>query len=84
MAQIAADELEVPPEAIEVMHTDTDLLPDGVGSWASRSTVVGGSAVMLAAKATAEKALRVAADLLEASVSRSAPGIFSSGGRGLP
>src|SRR3712207_7912069 len=37
-----------------------------VGSWASRSTVVGGSAVMLAAKATAEKALRVAAEMLEA------------------
>ncbi len=50
-----------------MVHTDTDLLPDGVGSWASRSTVVGGSAVMLAAKATAEKALRVAAEMLEAS-----------------
>ena len=68
LAQIAAEELEVPPEEIEVVHTDTDLLPDGVGSWASRSTVVGGSAVMLAAKATAEKALRVAAEMLEASV----------------
>ena len=67
LAQIAADQLSVPPEEIEVVHTDTDLLPDGVGSWASRSTVVGGSAVMLAAKATAEKALRVAAELLEAS-----------------
>ncbi|MDP9484585.1 MAG: xanthine dehydrogenase family protein molybdopterin-binding subunit [Actinomycetota bacterium] len=68
MAQIAADQLCVPPEAIEVVHTDTDLLPDGVGSWASRSTVVGGSAMMLAAKATAEKALRIAADMLEVSV----------------
>ena len=68
LAQIAAEELDVPPEEIEVVHTDTDLLPDGVGSWASRSTVVGGSAVMLAAKATAEKALRVAAEMLEASV----------------
>jgi carbon-monoxide dehydrogenase large subunit/6-hydroxypseudooxynicotine dehydrogenase subunit gamma len=68
MAQIAAEELDVPPEAMEVVHTDSDLLPDGVGSWASRSTVVGGSAVMLAAKATAEKALRVAADLLEAPI----------------
>jgi carbon-monoxide dehydrogenase large subunit len=67
LAQIAADQLSVPPEEIEVIHTDTDLLPDGVGSWASRSTVVGGSAVMLAAKATAEKALRVAAEMLEAS-----------------
>jgi aerobic carbon-monoxide dehydrogenase large subunit len=68
LAQIAADQLEVPPEEIEVVHTDTDLLPDGVGSWASRSTVVGGSSVMLAAKATAEKALRVAAEMLKASV----------------
>jgi carbon-monoxide dehydrogenase large subunit len=68
LAQIAADQLEVSPQEIEVVHTDTDLLPDGVGSWASRSTVVGGSAVMLAAKATAEKALRVATELLEASV----------------
>jgi aerobic carbon-monoxide dehydrogenase large subunit len=67
LAQIAADQLSVSPEEIEVVHTDTDLLPDGVGSWASRSTVVGGSAVMLAAKATAEKALRVAAEMLEAS-----------------
>ena len=66
LAQIAADQLTVPPEEIEVIHTDTDLLPDGVGSWASRSTVVGGSAVMLAAQATAEKALRVAAEMLEA------------------
>src|ERR671921_365364 len=66
LAQIAADQLEVPSEEIEVVHTDTDLLPDGVGSWASRSTVVGGSAVMIAAKATAEKALRVAAGMLEA------------------
>ena len=66
LAQIAADQLSVSPEEIEVVHTDTDLLPDGVGSWASRSTVVGGSAVMLAAKATAEKALRVAAEMLEA------------------
>ncbi|HZC19704.1 MAG TPA: molybdopterin cofactor-binding domain-containing protein, partial [Rubrobacteraceae bacterium] len=68
MAQIAADQLCVPLEVIEVVHTETDLLPDGVGSWTSRSTVVGGSAVMLAAKATAEKALRVAADILEASI----------------
>jgi CO/xanthine dehydrogenase Mo-binding subunit len=67
LAQIAADQLSIPPEEIEVVHTDTDLMPDGVGSWASRSTVVGGNAVMLAARATAEKALRVAAEMLEAS-----------------
>jgi carbon-monoxide dehydrogenase large subunit/6-hydroxypseudooxynicotine dehydrogenase subunit gamma len=68
LAQIASDELQVEPRDIEVIHTDTDLLPDGVGSWASRSTVVGGSAVMYAAQATANKALRVASVELEASV----------------
>lgn len=67
LAQIAADELTIDPAEIEVVHTDTDLLPDGVGSWASRSTVVGGSAVMLAAKATADKALEVASEMLEVS-----------------
>ena len=34
------------PERIEVIHGDTDLIPDGVGSWSSRSTVIGGSAVL--------------------------------------
>lgn len=67
LSQIAADQLQVRPQDIEVIHTDTDLLPEGVGSWASRSTVVGGSAVMHAAKATAEKALRVASVMLECS-----------------
>lgn len=65
LAQIAADELGVPPGVIEVLHGDTDLVPDGVGSWSSRSTVIGGSAVLLAARATAEKARRVAGELLE-------------------
>jgi carbon-monoxide dehydrogenase large subunit/6-hydroxypseudooxynicotine dehydrogenase subunit gamma len=51
---------------VEVVHGDTDLIPDGVGSWSSRSTVIGGSAVLNAAKATADKARRVAAELLEA------------------
>jgi CO/xanthine dehydrogenase Mo-binding subunit len=68
MAQIAGDVLTVPVERIEVLHGDTDLIPDGVGSWSSRSTVIGGSAVLKAAEVTREKALRIAAELLEASV----------------
>ena len=66
LAQVAADELGVGVELIDVVPGDTDLVGDGVGSWASRSTIMGGSAVKLAAEATAEKARRVAADLLEA------------------
>ena len=66
MAQIAADELGVDPAQIQVVYGDSDLVPDGVGSWSSRSTVIGGAAVQTAARRTAEKAKRIAADLLEA------------------
>jgi carbon-monoxide dehydrogenase large subunit/6-hydroxypseudooxynicotine dehydrogenase subunit gamma len=66
MAQIAASELGVDVSRVAVVHTRSDLTPDGTGSWASRSTVVGGSAVFLAARAVADKARRVAARLLEA------------------
>ena len=66
MAQIAADELGVDPAEIQVVYGDSDLVPDGVGSWSSRSTVIGGVAVQTAARRTANKAKRVAADLLEA------------------
>jgi CO/xanthine dehydrogenase Mo-binding subunit len=69
MAQIASERLGVPLDRIEVLHGDTDLVPDGVGSWSSRSTVIGGSAVLAAADETAAKARRVAAILLEASPS---------------
>lgn len=65
MAQIAGDELGIDPHRIAVIYGDTDLIPDGVGSWSSRSTVFGGSAVRMAAQATAEKARRIAGELLE-------------------
>jgi carbon-monoxide dehydrogenase large subunit/6-hydroxypseudooxynicotine dehydrogenase subunit gamma len=51
---------------VTVVAGDTGLLDDGVGSWASRSTVVGGSAVRLAAEATAALAREAAAVLLGA------------------
>jgi carbon-monoxide dehydrogenase large subunit/6-hydroxypseudooxynicotine dehydrogenase subunit gamma len=66
LAQIAADVLGVPPETVSVIAGDTGTLGDGVGSWASRSTVVGGSAVHRAAEATSALARRAAAVLLGA------------------
>jgi carbon-monoxide dehydrogenase large subunit len=49
-AQIAADALEMPMEAIKgVFHGSTDLVSEGFGSYSSRSTVMGGSAIVLAA-----------------------------------
>ena len=65
-AQIAADVLGVCPDEVRVVAGDTGLLGDGVGSWASRSTVVGGSAVRRAAEATATLAREAAAVLLGA------------------
>jgi aerobic carbon-monoxide dehydrogenase large subunit len=66
LAQIAADALGVCPDSVIVVAGDTELLGDGVGSWASRSTVVGGSAVLRAAEATAALARRAGAVLLGA------------------
>ena len=48
-AQIAADRLGVEPERVTVRTGDTDELADGVGSFASRTTAMGGSAVAAAA-----------------------------------
>lgn len=48
-AQIAAEKLGLPVEAIDVIAGDTDEVADGVGSFASRSTAMGGSAVAAAA-----------------------------------
>jgi len=50
-AQIAAEVLDVPPEAITVRHGDTSVSPVGIGALASRSTAIGGSAVVRAAEA---------------------------------
>ncbi|MEW6046170.1 MAG: molybdopterin cofactor-binding domain-containing protein, partial [Bacillota bacterium] len=65
-AQIVADELGVPVEDVEIVHGDTGAIPMGWGTYGSRTTPVGGSAVALAARRVVEKARKVAAHLLEA------------------
>jgi aerobic carbon-monoxide dehydrogenase large subunit len=49
MGQIAADALSLPLERIRIMHGSTTYLREGFGSYASRATVMGGSAIMNAA-----------------------------------
>ncbi|MEV0092298.1 xanthine dehydrogenase family protein molybdopterin-binding subunit [Streptomyces sp. NPDC050738] len=66
MAQICAEEFDIPTESVTVVLSDTDILPDGAGSFASRSTVVGGTAVKMAAEQALAKARRVAAVMLGA------------------
>jgi aerobic carbon-monoxide dehydrogenase large subunit len=66
-AQIVADTLGVPFDAVTVRHSDTLLVPRGGGTMGSRSLQVGGSAVLRAAVALLDKARRLAAHLLAAS-----------------
>ena len=64
LAQIAADELGVTPDDVSVIGGDTLGIGQGIGTFASRAAVVGGSAVALAARALRGKALGLAAQAL--------------------
>jgi carbon-monoxide dehydrogenase large subunit/6-hydroxypseudooxynicotine dehydrogenase subunit gamma len=65
LAQIAADALGVDLDAVSVVCGDTDLQPFGMGSWASRTTVVAGNAVHAAARAVRQRVTELAARMLE-------------------
>ena len=65
-AMLVTDELGIPMDKIEVIHGDTDLIPDGIGTYASRSLQLGGSAVQKAAIEVKEEAAKNAAALFEA------------------
>ena len=64
-AQIAADQLGVPLTDVDVVWGDTAVIPQGSGTRASRSVVVGGSAIVLASQRVIEKATKIAAGLLQ-------------------
>ena len=51
IAQIAADTLSLPLDQVRVLHGSTPFLDEGYGAFASRSTILGGSAVFQAANA---------------------------------
>jgi carbon-monoxide dehydrogenase large subunit len=65
-AQICADTLGVPLDSITVVSGDSALIPQGIGTFASRVGVLAGSAVRVAAQEVREKVLRIAGHLLEA------------------
>jgi carbon-monoxide dehydrogenase large subunit len=66
LAQIAASQLGVGVDRVQVVAGDTAGVSLGLGGFASRQTVTAGSSVMLAAKAVADKARKVASHVLEA------------------
>jgi CO/xanthine dehydrogenase Mo-binding subunit len=67
MAQVCADVLQVPPGEIEVHLGDSRFLSHGVGSYASRSAVMAGSAVHHASTRLRETIVALAARSFEAS-----------------
>jgi carbon-monoxide dehydrogenase large subunit len=65
-AQIAADELGVQVNDCTVIHGDTAVVQYGIGTFGSRGTAVGGTAVYMALQKLKEKATKMAAHALGA------------------
>ena len=65
LAQIAGDALGIDHAGVIVRHGDTDLIPHGVGSFASRGTVMAGNAVHAAVSELRARALERAAARLD-------------------
>jgi CO/xanthine dehydrogenase Mo-binding subunit len=65
-AQIAAERLGVSLDKVQVAVVDTDISPFGLGSFATRGTLMGGNGVLLAAEDAFKQMARVAAEMLEA------------------
>jgi carbon-monoxide dehydrogenase large subunit len=83
-AQLAADALGVALEDVSVIGGDTGAIPFGVGTFASRSLVLAGTAIVGAGEEVRRKLIESAAALLEA-----APGDLETAGgrvfvRGMP
>ena len=65
-AQVAADEMGIPMEDVEIVHGDTAAIPFGMGTYGSRSAPVGASAIVMSLDKIKEKGRKIAAHLLEA------------------
>jgi carbon-monoxide dehydrogenase large subunit len=65
-AQMIADEFSVPIDHVTVVHGDTAVVKQGIGTFGSRSQAVGGVALQMAAKKVKTKMAKFAAAMLEA------------------
>ena len=65
-AQLVAERLGVAIDQVEIVHGDTGKVPFGMGTYASRSLAVGGTALMKAVDKIVNKGKKIAAHLLEA------------------
>lgn len=65
-AQIAAERLGIPLEMVHVADVDTDISPFGLGSFATRGTLMGGNGVLAAAGDAFNQLAEVATEMLDA------------------
>ncbi|HKF23958.1 MAG TPA: glyceraldehyde dehydrogenase subunit alpha [Candidatus Angelobacter sp.] len=79
-SQIAADELGLQVNDVTVIHGDTAVVQYGIGTFGSRGTAVGGTAVYMSLQKLKEKAKKMAAHLLgvDASTVTFADGKFTT------
>jgi carbon-monoxide dehydrogenase large subunit len=66
LAQCVASAFGVPMERVRVVTGDTDNVPYGGGTWASRAAGIGGEAAWQAGKALRQNVLAAAASILQA------------------
>ena len=78
-AQLVADRVGTDPSRVKVVWGDTDAIPNGMGTYGSRSISVGGEAAAIAADRVVDKARKIVAELLEAAPGdiELADGVFS-------
>ncbi|WHY77116.1 xanthine dehydrogenase family protein molybdopterin-binding subunit [Neobacillus sp. WH10] len=62
LAQICSEQLGIPYSKVSVIHGDTDVVEKGNGSFATRGTVVGGSAAWYASEALKRKIVKAASE----------------------
>jgi carbon-monoxide dehydrogenase large subunit len=65
-AQMLADQFGVPIEHVTILHGDTGVVKQGIGTFGSRSQAVGGTAIHLAGGKVKAKMAKFAAALMEA------------------
>ncbi|WP_244628229.1 xanthine dehydrogenase family protein molybdopterin-binding subunit [Stappia taiwanensis] len=73
-SQIVADLMRVSPERVTVRHGDTGESPTGIGALASRSTAIGGGAMVRACEGLLEQIRRAGAELLQCGEDEIVPG----------
>jgi aerobic carbon-monoxide dehydrogenase large subunit len=65
-AQMLADQFGVPLEHVTILHGDTGVVKQGIGTFGSRSQAVGGTTLMLAGDKVKKKMAKFAAAMLDA------------------